>query len=155
MRKVGLIPFDVQNEAIAVLFVTSMARGRWILPKGNVKKSEDPIDAVRREAFEEAGVKGHVLEEFPFTVPISKKMNDGLGVVPVTYYPFLVCDQFDEWPESKKRQRHWALIEQAHRAVHRADFLDLLKNFEALRPWITEVALRDKERLQSRRSKAQ
>lgn len=155
MRKIGIIPFDVQNKAFAVLFVTSMARGRWILPKGNIKKSEHPFDAIHREAFEEAGVKGTILEDFPITVTISKKTKNGLELTPVTYYPYLVEEQFDAWPEDHKRQRHWTLIEQAHRAVHRADFLRLLNAFSELRPWITEAAWHNRAPQQLKRNRAQ
>jgi hypothetical protein len=37
MHKVGAIPFEIQNDRIALLFVTSQRRGRWIFPKGGLK----------------------------------------------------------------------------------------------------------------------
>ena len=36
-HKVGAIPFDIRNDRIAILFVTSQQRGRWILPKGELQ----------------------------------------------------------------------------------------------------------------------
>ena len=42
MHKVGAIPFEIQNDRIALLFVTSQRRGRWIFPKGELKKKESP-----------------------------------------------------------------------------------------------------------------
>src|SRR3546814_14109348 len=59
--------------------------------------------------------------------------------ISVTYYPFLVTEQFDEWPEKDRRQRHWALIEDAPRVAYREDLLPLIKQFEDLRPWIIEA----------------
>lgn len=38
--KIGVIPFDVSGDRIAVMFVTSQKRGRWILPKGNLKSGD-------------------------------------------------------------------------------------------------------------------
>ena len=72
MHRVGIIPFDIRDENIAVLFVTSQSRGRWILPKGKKKKDETHIAACHREGFEEAGVRGEVFEDFPITVVITK-----------------------------------------------------------------------------------
>lgn len=147
MRKVGLIPYVTQKNAMAILFVTSIARGRWILPKGNVRKGEDVLSAVKREGFEEAGVKGKLIEQFPFTIPISKSEKGQMKFVPVTYYPLLVTEQYETWPEEGKRERHWVLLDNAPNVVHRQDFLELLKQFKALQPWLIEAAGRNKDRL--------
>jgi hypothetical protein len=64
--------------------------------------------------------------------------------IPVTYYPLLVTEQFDVWPEKDRRQRHWALIEDAPRVAYREDQLPLIRQFEDLRRWITEAAERCK-----------
>ena len=40
MHRVGIIPFDIKDDLLAILFVTSQTRGRWILPKGKRKKGE-------------------------------------------------------------------------------------------------------------------
>ncbi|MEQ8357284.1 MAG: NUDIX domain-containing protein [Kiloniellaceae bacterium] len=140
MHRVGIIPFDTRDAAIAVLFVTSQTRGRWILPKGKMKPEESHVEACLREGFEEAGVTGVVLEDFPMTVLVTKQTAAGKREVPVTYYPFFVTEQFDEWPEQDRRQRHWALIEDAPRVAYREDLLPLIKQFGDLRRWITEAA---------------
>ena len=145
MHRVGIIPFDVKDDAVAVLFVTSQSRGRWILPKGQIKSRESQVEACHREGFEEAGVRGIVLEDFPSTVVIGKKTASGLQKVPVTYYPLLVQEQVDDWPEQCKRQRHWALIEDAPKVAYRVDYLSLVQQFEALKPWIIEAARAHKE----------
>ncbi len=140
MHRIGIIPFDMKADLTALLFVTSQTRGRWILPKGKAKPDEAHKDTCHREGFEEAGVRGVVLEDFPFTVLIGKQTPAGMRQVPVTYYPYLVQQQEDEWPEKSRRQRHWALIEDASKVAYREDFLGLIRQFEALSPWITEAA---------------
>ena len=140
MHRVGIIPFDMKDDAVALLFVTSQTRGRWILPKGRPKKGESHAETCHREGFEEAGVSGLVLGDFPVTVVVGKQTQRGISKVPVTYYPYLVQQQEDEWPEKAKRQRHWALIEDAPRVAYRADYLAVVQQFEALRPWIIEAA---------------
>lgn len=144
MHRVGIIPFDTRDGDVALLFVTSQTRGRWILPKGRMKSKETHIEACLREGFEEAGVKGVVLEDFPITVVVTKQSESGKLEVPVTYYPLLVTEQVDDWPEKDKRQRHWALLEDAPRVAFREDLLPLIKQFGELRRWITEAAERHK-----------
>ena len=135
-HKVGIIPFKVKNGAIAIMFVTSQTRGRWILPKGRKKISESHMQTCHREGFEEGGVKGIVLQNFPITAVITKQTRFGKDKVPVTYYPFLVTEQVDIWPESDKRQRHWALLEDAPRVAFREDILLLIRRFDELLDWI-------------------
>ena len=140
MHRIGSIPFDVKGDQIALLFVTSQTRGRWILPKGLVKSGESHVETCQRESFEEAGVQGVVMEDFPVTVSINKQGSDGKNAVPVTYYPMLVNEQLDEWPESEKRERHWTLLSDASKVVHREDYLALVQLFESIAPWVREAA---------------
>lgn len=148
MHRVGIIPFDTRDNDVAILFVTSQTRGRWILPKGRMKSGETHIEACHREGFEEAGVKGTVLDDFPITVVVTKQTDKGMRKVPVTYYPFLVTEQVDDWPEKNKRQRHWALIEDAPRVAYREDLLPLIKQFDDLRAWVIEAAEHHKSQRQ-------
>ncbi len=140
MHRIGIIPFDVKDNLTALLFVTSMTRGRWILPKGKIKPGESPQETCHREGFEEAGVRGVVLEDFPLTVVIGKTTKSGVQNIPVTYYPYLVQVQEDDWPEKERRQRHWALIQDAAKVAYKDDFHGLLNQFAALEPWIREAA---------------
>ena len=140
MQRIGTIPFDIRDDQIALLFVTLQTRGRWILPKGLPKKGESHAETCLREGFEEAGVSGVVMDDFPITLPINKKSAEDGNAVPVTYYPMLVEEQSNDWPEADKRERHWALLSDADKVVHREDFLALVKQFESLAPWIRKSA---------------
>jgi len=140
MHRVGIIPFDTKADQIALLFVTSQTRGRWILPKGKRKAGESQMDACHREGFEEAGVRGEILEDFPVTVVIGKQGKNGKQDVVVTYYPLLVEKQEDEWPEKERRQRHWALIEDAPKVAYKEDYLAVIEQFKSLEPWIKKIA---------------
>ncbi|UUX49269.1 NUDIX domain-containing protein [Nisaea acidiphila] len=155
MHRVGIIPFDIRDDLIAVLFVTSQTRGRWILPKGKRKKAETQTETCFREGLEEAGVKGEVLKDFPMTQVITKQTDAGKVEIPVTYYPFLVTEQLDEWPEKALRQRHWALLEDAPRVAYREDYLPVLEQFKALSQWIRETAKEHKRQQQEELMPAQ
>lgn len=52
----GVIPFYEGR----VVLVSSQSSGRWILPKGGWELDEEANEAAAREAFEEAGVLGHI-----------------------------------------------------------------------------------------------
>lgn len=154
MRRIGIIPFDMRDDAIALLFVTSNTRGRWVLPKGRPRKNESDQDTCHREGFEEAGVKGVALTDFPITKAISRQTENGLEPLPVIYYPYLVTEQFDEWPEKESRERHWSLIEDAPKLVFRKDFLAVLEIFSELRPWIKEAAESHRPKPKGKRKRA-
>jgi 8-oxo-dGTP pyrophosphatase MutT (NUDIX family) len=139
-HRVGIIPFSMRGDLIAVLFVTSQTRGRWILPKGRSKKGESDSEASIREAFEEAGIKGKILTDFPMTVMIEKSAVDGTtDRVPVTYYPMFVRKQVDEFPEMDSRERHWALLDDAPRVAYHDDYLEVIKQFKRLSPRIKQA----------------
>lgn len=140
MRKAGVIPFQIQGDALAVLFVTSQTRGRWLLPKGKVRENEDFSDTCERVAHEEAGVRGVVLEDFPITIVVGNQTEDGLEQVPVTYYPFFVHSQENKWPEHEKRKRHWALIEDAAKITLREDFRSLTEIIADMKPFLKTAA---------------
>jgi 8-oxo-dGTP pyrophosphatase MutT (NUDIX family) len=146
-HKVGVIPFDIRGNKIAILFVTSQTRGRWIFPKGTLEEGEDHIKTALREAYEEAGISGDLLKDFPITLPITKKYNHDVIKVPVTYYPLLVTKQLEDWPEKETRQRHWSLLSNANKVTDRADFLQLINQFDQLSLWILETAKNKKELL--------
>ncbi|MFK4980221.1 NUDIX domain-containing protein, partial [Klebsiella pneumoniae] len=64
IRQIAALPYRTLGEGVSapteVLLVTSRGTGRWVLPKGNMAKSERAHDAAAREALEEAGVIGAV-----------------------------------------------------------------------------------------------
>lgn len=145
-HKVGAIPFDIRGDRMAILFVTSQRRGRWILPKGDLLEKESHKQCCKREAFEEAGVSGKILKHYPITASIGKASDSSIDRVAVTYYPLLVTDQADSWPEDNKRQRHWALLEDAELVTDRDDFRQLILQFKSIKQWIIEDAKRKTEK---------
>ncbi|ADE38719.1 NUDIX hydrolase [Candidatus Puniceispirillum marinum] len=148
-HKIGVIPFDISGDCIAVMFVTSQNRGSWILPKGDLKANETHKQGCKREAFEEAGVRGTLLTDFPMTVVIGKSNGINVENVLVTYYPLLVTKQVNKWPEDHKRERHWSPLNKVHKITERNDYLQLIKQFDAIAPWILEIAKHKKALLQA------
>ncbi len=143
-HRVGAIPFDIRNEQIALLFVTSQRRGRWILPKGLIQSGESHKQCCKREAFEEAGVSGEFFRDYPITVGVGKATGKSVQYIAVTYYPLLVNQQAKKWPEDENRQRHWALLENAMRLTDREDMRQVICQFENIKRWVIERAKRKK-----------
>jgi len=63
----GAVCWRLHRGRVEVLLVTSRDTGRWIIPKGWPIDGLSPAGTAQREAWEEAGVEGEVIE-------------DGLGV---------------------------------------------------------------------------
>ena len=104
-HRVGAVSFIVGDRDVKLLMVTSLTRGRWVFPKGTLKKGEGKLRHCRREAFEEAGIKGKILSDLPITAVIKSKDKLKSGMMVVTYYPMFVTKQTKEWPEKKLRNR--------------------------------------------------
>ena len=102
-HRVGVIPFSDKGSQSAILLITSLTRSRWIFPKGKLELQESHEDGCKREAFEEAGITGKVFNDFPITTLITSASEGKIEKFPVTFYPFSVQKQLDDWPEKQKR----------------------------------------------------
>ncbi len=85
----------------SVLLITARRSGRWIIPKGNIEKGMSPAESAAKEAWEEAGVSGHVDE----TAIGTYRYKRPSGVHEVHVFPLRVDQVFDEWQEMHLRQR--------------------------------------------------
>ena len=125
------------------------------IAKGAGRKVGKPQGLLHQEAYEEAGIRGKFLKNFPITARIGKSTNGSVEQIIVTYYPLLVTHQEDKWPEGDKRQRHWALLEDAVRVADRDDLRQLVKQFSDIQHWVIEDAKLKKARLKEKLKKAQ
>lgn len=137
LKKVGVIPFKISDGKSAILLVTSIRTGRWVLPKGNLKTKESHKKGCLREAFEEAGIEGKILKDFPMTMvmPIN---GDGIDETPVVFYPMRVKNEAAVWPEQDRRQRKWITLDTALAEIPSKDILIVLHHFKTLLPWVIE-----------------
>ena len=139
-HKIGAIPFKITDDGLSILFVTSLTRKRWIFPKGNLKAKESRKKACKREAFEEAGVKGKVLKKFPVTTVIGKSQNNKIDHQLVTYFPLHVHEEAVTWPEVNERKRLWVSLEKATTILDDDDLMKLVEWFKDISPWVIESA---------------
>lgn len=126
-RLSGVIPYRRRKGRLEVLLVTSRRRGRWVIPKGRIEAHLSSRRSARREAFEEAGVKGKMSED-----PLGwyKHRQNGTRE-PTEVYALHVKVQFDEWPEAGVRRRRWMPLREARRRLAEPGLRRLLDRLEA------------------------
>ena len=113
-----------------ILLVTSRDTGRWVLPKGWPKKTEGGGLTALREAYEEAGVVGHLVGGFLGVYGYDKTMPKSPALpCCVAVHPVEVSRLDDEYPELNQRQRQWFRPDLAAEAVQEPELKSLLATF--------------------------
>ena len=111
----GRAPLRTQVAALCrdpetgdVLMITSRGTGRWIIPKGWPMYGRSHAESALQEAWEEAGVRGHVTgdEIGRYRYDKTETRRD---VVPVEarVFPVEVSGLADDVPEQGQRERRW------------------------------------------------
>ena len=116
------VPFRVDVERIEYCLITSTA-GRWIFPKGFVERGETLEQAALKEAFEEAGIQGHVVGE-PIGYYEIEKKGRRKSVIAVLME---VSHMEQEWHEASFRQRRWVSRREAQRLISEPYLFELLE----------------------------
>ena len=91
-----------------VLVVTSRRSKSWSLAKGHVDPSLGAIESARREAFEEAGVRGRVMRK---SIGSYIHRNSVGGRFQVKVFLMHVREELSNWPEKRERQRQWITVD--------------------------------------------
>lgn len=122
----GVIPYRRSEKGIEVLLITSVKKKRWIIPKGYIEFNLSPFESAKKEAYEEAGVKG--TNE---TVELgSFKVHREIGSCIIKVFSMEVTDVIENYPEMTVRKRKWFNIESAVKTVDIPDLVPLLRKLE-------------------------
>lgn len=105
----GVIPYRSTPEGIRFLLITSIRRGRWIIPKGQLEPDMTSAESAAQEAFEEAGVLGKMFEPSLGTYTYTRRGD----VHTVETFVMEVTHELEHWPEQDKRKREWLSLEEA------------------------------------------
>jgi 8-oxo-dGTP pyrophosphatase MutT (NUDIX family) len=127
----GAICWKIDDRGwLMALLITSKRTGRWIIPKGNIKRRENQFECARREAFEEAGVTGRIAKktigQYRYFKPERQQW------LTVSVYPLLVSEVADAFPEMNVRKRRWLPVEKASTCCDEPDLRALFQSFAAL-----------------------
>ena len=115
---------------VEVLLITSRETRRWVIPKGWPIKGKSSPKSAAREAFEEAGVLGKVKKAPVGTYAYDKRLANGRHQhVRVTVFALEVEREADISPEATQREKLWAALDDAARAVAEPELMVLLATF--------------------------
>ncbi|KAJ6783156.1 hypothetical protein PWT90_01454 [Aphanocladium album] len=110
----GVVPLSPDQEF--VLLIQSTRRKGWVLPKGGWEIDESCQEAAVREAWEEAGITIEVEFELG-TIEELRPPKMSKDQSQYHFFQGTVVSQYEEWPESHKRERQWFTFSQAIEAL--------------------------------------
>jgi 8-oxo-dGTP pyrophosphatase MutT (NUDIX family) len=130
-KQSAVIPYRKKDGTLEILLITSQNKGNWIIPKGIIEENLSPEESAKKEAEEEAGVKGKV-----GNVLIGKySYKKWGGTCSVQVYALHVKEILDKWLEDDIRLRKWFPIKKAVKTVNKKSLAKILnefrKNFES------------------------
>ncbi len=107
-KQIAALPYRKAKHGIEILLITSRETKRWVIPKGWPMNGKQDHEAAAQEAFEEAGIKGHINEKSIGGYAYKKKKKSGAIVdCVVMIYPLEVSKLLRDWPEKGQRKRKW------------------------------------------------
>ncbi|KAM0842432.1 hypothetical protein ACQ4PT_058380 [Festuca glaucescens] len=123
----GCIPFrykdnndetsdDEQKGIVEVLMINSQSGPGLLFPKGGWENDETVEEAAAREAIEEAGVRGDLVQLLGFYDFKSKTHQDEFcpeGMCTAAVFALHVKEELVSWPEQSTRQRSWLNVPEA------------------------------------------
>ena len=128
-RQVGALPFRrLPDGGFAIFLITSRESRRWVIPKGWPMKGRKPFEAAAREAYEEAGLVGHIGKR-PLGLYVYDKRLKNRDSVPcrVKVFPLEVRKQLKNWPEQDQREGRWFAPSEAADAVVEAGLAAIIR----------------------------
>mgnify|MGYP001290627535 CR=1 FL=1 len=134
-RQCAALPVRERDGAVHVLLITTRGRGHWVIPKGWAEKGVAPHDLAAREAFEEAGLLGRVVEESIGAYSYMKRFPDGRrAICDVEVFALKVEASASDWPERGQRRKRWVVPDEAAAMVSEPGLAALLLTLYAAAP---------------------
>lgn len=122
----GILPFRKIGDKIEILLITNKKRDKWGIPKGIIENNVSASESARKEAYEEAGIRGEILK--PSAGKYSIKKWDGKCHIKV--FAMRVTEELEEWPEDILRERKWSSIEEAAEKINNKKLRDIILNLD-------------------------
>lgn len=120
----AVIPYRISEGGLEVLLISSSSGRKWGVPKGIAEPGMPPWDSAAKEAFEEAGVKGNVLDQ-RLGAYLYAKWGSHCNV---EVFPLQVIEELpdEQWEESH-RGKQWLPVVQAAQRVSVPELAELIK----------------------------
>lgn len=117
---------------LQILLITSRRSKRWIVPKGWPIHAKTPEAAVLQEAWEEAGVSGHVTGGCLGVYSYTKEIRSDVPPVPIValLYPVEVKARAKIFPEAGQRRCQWMSRKKAMKLVKEPELRRIIRDFQ-------------------------
>ncbi|WP_158923400.1 NUDIX hydrolase [Acidisphaera sp. S103] len=112
-----------------VMLLTSRETHRWVIPKGWPMKGRKPAEAAAQEAYEEAGLIGHIDKRPIGNFHYPKRLPDGEVLCQVWVFLFRVERQLDNYREKGQRETKWFDAEEAVDLVEEGGLAEIIDRF--------------------------
>ena len=118
-----VVPYQIQDDEVRICLISLRSQAGWGFPKGLVDPPESLPEAALREAFEEAGIRGHLVG-----VPLGSYSYVKRGVnLDVTVFLMRITEVVKHWPERRVRERQFCTVAQARALLTVPGQLQLLE----------------------------
>jgi 8-oxo-dGTP pyrophosphatase MutT (NUDIX family) len=120
-----------QDGGFQVMLLTSRETRRWVIPKGWPIKRRKPVDVAAQEAYEEAGLRGHIVGKRPVgSFHYEKRLENGAVLCEVQVFLFHVEHQIDDWPEKHQRVTQWFDAAEAPSRVDEKGLANIIRRLQ-------------------------
>ncbi|XP_068499070.1 nudix hydrolase 16, mitochondrial isoform X2 [Phaseolus vulgaris] len=123
---------DSSAKIIEVLMINSTGGPGLLFPKGGWENDETVEEAAVREAIEEAGVRGDLMDFLGYYEFRSKTLQDECspeGLCKAAMFALFVKEELESWPEQSTRKRSWLAVSEALGSCRHAWMRDALQCF--------------------------
>ncbi|KAL5732536.1 hypothetical protein ACOSQ2_032228 [Xanthoceras sorbifolium] len=137
----GCIPFRYRDsndsgeadyeKIVEVLMISSASGPGLLFPKGGWENDETVEEAAIREAIEEAGVRGELMDLLGYYDFKSKSHKDEFspeGLCKAAMFALFVKEELKSWPEQCTRIRSWVTIPAAVESCRHAWMREALED---------------------------
>jgi ADP-ribose pyrophosphatase YjhB (NUDIX family) len=104
-----------RRNGIEILLVKKPLSQNWGIPKGKLVEGLSLAENAAKEAFEESGVRGKIVQETAGSYRAMKRRGDHQIVIEVSVFLLEVTSVAKQWPEKATRLVRWCTIPEAIR----------------------------------------
>ncbi|MBF0622836.1 MAG: NUDIX hydrolase [Magnetococcales bacterium] len=108
----AVVPYRMVDDTPEIMMITSRKKKRWVVPKGIIEPDLPAPESAAKEAWEEAGIKGDLLDG---TLG-SYKYQKWAGTCTVDVFVMRVTEEADKWLEDF-RDRQWVSVDEAVKRI--------------------------------------
>ena len=126
--QVGALCLRKRKGQAEVLLISSLDTGRLIIPKGWPMRGRSLAGAAAQEAWEEAGIRGHVRHEPLGSFSYEKQRDGGLALrCEVRVFAIETESAAERYPEAGRRERLWLHPEEAAQRVSEPGLREIIR----------------------------